>query len=86
MPRSPTKTENIYRCKCNRTLLIRFASDIMVNDGSGKKNIRKPVGSPYSWQDVTSVLINNIPVHVATKNEIEKELETFQQTFITFGM
>ena len=55
-------------------------------DGSEKKNIRKPVGSPYSWQDVTSVLINNIPVHVATKNEIEKELETFQQTFITFGM
>ena len=62
------------------------AGESLVNDGSGKKNIRKPVGSPYSWQDVTSVLINNIPVHVATKNEIEKELETFQQTFITFGM
>ena len=62
------------------------ARESLVNDYSEKKNNRKLVDSPYSWQDVTSVLINNIPVHVATKNEIRKELETFQQTFITFGM
>ena len=63
------------------------ARELLVNDGSEKKKFnRKPVVSPYSWQDVTSVLIKNIPGHVATKDEIVKELETLQQTFITFGM
>ena len=80
VPRMPTKMGS------PRPSSDVTAGESLVNDYSEKKNNRKPVDSPYSWQDVTSVLVNNIPVHVATKNEIEKELETFQQTFITFGM
>ena len=62
------------------------ARESLINDDSEKMEfIRKSVVDSYSWQDVTSVLINNIPATVATKNEIVKELDTFQQTVITYG-
>ena len=65
------------------------AHETLVNDGSDlakKKSLTKPAGDDYSWQDVSSVLLKNIPGHVAMKNEIVKELKTFQQTVITLGM
>ena len=71
---------------------LRPSSDVnaresLVSDGPQKKKFNgKLVLSSYSWQDVRFVLINTIPGHVATKNEIVKELKTFQRTVIAFGM
>ena len=72
---------------------LRAFSDVsadssLLSDGSDLLQKKSQVTTPsdeYSWENVTSVLLQHIPQHFATQSDVLKALRQFQHTVTDLG-